>query len=165
VDKTELIRNDGSFNELKGLVGSLQERHSLNLIQLFELFSEKEVYIPATIFNDITSTLETVTKYLHENHGLGFGQIAKLLNRSEKTVWQAYSFARRKQPKRFDAKKTRYIIPVSAWRDRNLSNLEAVVLYLKDSYGLKLSEIAELLHRDQRTIWTVHSRARAKRTR
>jgi len=44
-----------------------------------------------------------------------------------------------------------------------LSILEAVCLYLHTKAGLRFADIARLLHRDQRTIYTVVSRARRKR--
>ncbi|MFH1849613.1 MAG: hypothetical protein ABH879_05490 [archaeon] len=48
-------------------------------------------------------------------------------------------------------------------RDRNVSVLEAISEYLKDSLGLCYHEIAVLLNRDDRTIWTCYSRAKKKR--
>ncbi len=156
------LRQDTSFKELKQLVSGLQDRYRASLVQLFELFSEKEVFIPATVFNPTLSTLETVVKYLHENLGLNFKSIAELMNRSEKTIWQAHHFAAKKLKPKLKVEKSQYIIPVSAFADRRYSNLECVVAYLKDSYGLKFSEIAALLKRDQRTVWTVYNRMRKK---
>jgi len=54
-------------------------------------------------------------------------------------------------------------IPISVLRDRSLKPLEAIVEYLKDIQGLTYHEIAELLNRDDRTIWTVYNRAKKKR--
>ncbi len=54
-------------------------------------------------------------------------------------------------------------IPSSVFRDRSLSVLEAMVEYLKDQQHLTFHEIAVLLNRDDRTIWTVYSRAGKKR--
>lgn len=53
-------------------------------------------------------------------------------------------------------------VPLSIFKDRSLTVLEAVVLYLKNS-GLSFKEISVLLNRDQRTIWTVHNRAIKKK--
>lgn len=53
-------------------------------------------------------------------------------------------------------------IPSDIFRDRSLSVLEVLVEHLKDK-GMSFHEIAELINRDDRTIWTVYNRARKKR--
>ena len=54
-------------------------------------------------------------------------------------------------------------IPLRILQDRTVAVLESIVEYLKDEKGLRYSEIALLLNRDQRTIWTVYSRVKKKR--
>jgi len=54
-------------------------------------------------------------------------------------------------------------IPSSIFRDRSLSVLEAMVEYFKEKKQMKYSEIARLLNRDDRTIWTAYKRAKEKR--
>ena len=56
-----------------------------------------------------------------------------------------------------------YDVPVKILQDRNLSVLENVVAYLKDTFGLNYHSIAVLLNRDDRTIWTVYQRAKKKK--
>lgn len=68
--------------------------------------------------------------------------------------------ARRPAPEALD---TSVSIPTSVLRDRTLKPLEAVVEYLHDNQKLTLHQIARLLNRDDRTIWTVHNRAKVKR--
>jgi predicted DNA-binding protein (UPF0251 family) len=41
--------------------------------------------------------------------------------------------------------------------------LEAIVCYLKEILRLRFSEIAELLNRDQRTIWVTYANAKKKK--
>ena len=55
------------------------------------------------------------------------------------------------------------VIPSSIFQDRDLSVLEAIVEYFKEKKELKYSEIARLLNRDDRTIWTSYQRAKEKR--
>jgi DNA-directed RNA polymerase specialized sigma24 family protein len=43
------------------------------------------------------------------------------------------------------------------------SSLEAIVFYLKDVLNLKFNEIADLLNRDQRTIWVTYANAKKKK--
>ena len=53
-------------------------------------------------------------------------------------------------------------IPSEIFRNRDLAVLESLVKYLRESLGLSYAEIASLLNRDDRTIWTVYSRAKKK---
>ena len=54
-------------------------------------------------------------------------------------------------------------LPLSIFRDRKLSVLEVITEYLKEKKNMRYSEIAELLNRDDRTIWTSYNRAKEKR--
>lgn len=54
-------------------------------------------------------------------------------------------------------------VPVGLFRDRSLAALEIMVEYLHDDKKLAFCEIAKLLNRDDRTIWTVYNRAKKKR--
>jgi len=61
-------------------------------------------------------------------------------------------------------KKSEFIdIPVAILQDRNVAILESLAEYLHAEKNMKYSEIAILLNRDQRTIWTVCNRAKKKR--
>jgi hypothetical protein len=50
-------------------------------------------------------------------------------------------------------------IPIEVLQNRDLSTLEAIVRYLKDEEGYTYSQIAHLLNRDDRTVWTTYKRA------
>jgi hypothetical protein len=54
-------------------------------------------------------------------------------------------------------------IPSFVFRDRSVAVLECMVEYMKDNRSLTFHEIAVLLNRDDRTIWTVYRRAKLKR--
>ncbi len=162
MDRMTAVRQDKRFEEFKELLGSLREKYDVELVQLFELLSELEIFIPVSVFNERLSTLETVSRYLHENLNISFKKIAEMMNRSEKTIWQAFRSSKNKHEGRLRLTDTKYIVPISVFADRRLSNLEAIVYHLKNAYDLKFSEIAMLLQRDQRTVWTVYSRARGK---
>jgi len=54
-------------------------------------------------------------------------------------------------------------LPSSIFRDRELSVLEAIAEYFKEEKKMRYSEIAKLLNRDDRTIWTAYNRAKEKR--
>jgi len=61
-------------------------------------------------------------------------------------------------------KKFQLSIPIEIFKDRNVAVLESLVEYLKDQKNLSYHEIALLLNRDDRTIWTVYSRVSKKRS-
>ena len=50
-------------------------------------------------------------------------------------------------------------IPIEVLKDRELSALEAIVRYLKEEHSLTYSQIAVMLQRDDRTVWTTYQRA------
>jgi len=50
-------------------------------------------------------------------------------------------------------------LPVSVFNNDSLSALETITKYLKEEFGLILSEIAFLLNRDDRTIWGAYNSA------
>lgn len=54
-------------------------------------------------------------------------------------------------------------IPSFIFRDRSVAVLEALVEYMKEIKKLSYHEIAVMLNRNDRTIWTVYRRAKLKR--
>lgn len=54
-------------------------------------------------------------------------------------------------------------IPSFIFRDRSVAVLESLVEYLHDNKKFSFHEIAILLNRDDRTIWTVYNRVKKKR--
>jgi RNAse (barnase) inhibitor barstar len=130
----------------------------------FSKYYNKEILLPIDIFNnDSLSPLETATKYLKENLDLKFRDIAFLLNRSQKTIWGAYNESKNKDNTKLTLNGNKISIPIYAFRDRSLSFMESLTEYIKDNFNLKYSQIAPLLNRDQRTVWTVYQRAKKKR--
>ena len=60
-------------------------------------------------------------------------------------------------------KESKVNIPIYIFQDRKLSVLEVMVEYLKKKLKLSYNEIAFLLNRDDRTIWTCYNRTKKKR--
>ncbi len=118
--------------------------------------------IPVSIFSTRLSPAEAVVKYLKENHGLAFCEIARLINRDQRGIWGSYSRARKKHPETFEIGFGMHTIPVSCLNDRSRSILEHVVTHLKDNKGLKPAEICSLLNKKTSTIWTAYQRSRRK---
>jgi hypothetical protein len=56
-------------------------------------------------------------------------------------------------------------VPSFIFRDRSVAVLESLVEYLRDIKKMNYHEIAIMLNRNDRTIWTVYHRAKKKRKR
>jgi hypothetical protein len=153
---------NNELSALKKRISRIKEEYRLSSFEILTLISEQEVMIPLSVFNRRLSALETISKYLYENVGLEFKEICKLLNRNVKTIWQAYDFARKKERKKFEVKKSKYMFRADILANRKLSVLENIVVFLRENYDLKFSEIASLLARDTKTIWTINKRAERK---
>jgi len=115
------------------------------------------INIPSTIFSNKLGALEAITKYMKENLGMSYHKIAEILNRDDRTIWTAYNKAKEKQRELIIVKETNIFLPVSIF-NKKLTILEAMIIYLKEQ-GLRYTEIAKLLDRDQRNIWTIYSKA------
>ena len=119
---------------------------------------------PISIFrNSPLSGLEAITKYLKEELFLSFREIGQLTSRDERTIWGAYTNSKQKMPSSFNLEFSNYSIPLYIIKDRNVSILEAVTEYLKEQFGLRYCQIAPLINRNDRTVWTVYQRAKKKR--
>jgi hypothetical protein len=121
---------------------------------------KKEIQIPISIFKTILPPLEALVRYLKENQKLRFSEIAQKLNRDDRTIWVTYRNSLSKYVE-FTIDET-IQIPLSVLADRNLSVLEHVSKYLKESYNYSNKKIAILLDKDESTIWTVYNRAKIK---
>lgn len=129
---------------------------------LREDLGKKEITIPIKVFdNNVLSCFEAVVKYLREVLKLRYVKIAELLNRNNKTIWVIYQKTKKKMPMPFSSLASDVNVPVSVFSDRKFTIFESLVSYLKNS-GLKNHEIALLLNRDDRTIWTVYDRVKKK---
>lgn len=156
--------NDFSKDEKINLVSRfLDELKRIHEISGQEILSKKEICVPVGIFsNDSLGSLEATVKYLKEGLKLKFSKIAKLLNRSNKTIWATYHKALSKMPASFGDVSREILIPVSAIANRSYSTLESIVGFIKD-IDYSNHEVAEMLHLDDRTIWTVWDRVKKKR--
>jgi hypothetical protein len=123
----------------------------------------KNIFLPTNIFNNGLSGLEAISKYLKENSRLRYCEIAKLINRDDRTIWDAYQNARRKSNEDFSNEASKIQIPIEIFNSRPLSILETLTVYLKEELNLRYCQIASLLNKNDRTIWTVYNRATKKK--
>ncbi len=150
------------FSELQLLFDRVKEKYNLSNVDLFYKLKEKEILIPVSIFNDNLSCFETIVKYLRENLNLSNKQISLLIKRSDKTIYQTYKSASEKFSGKLKSNDSEYYVPLLNLANRKLSVLENIVKFLHDCYDLSYSNIAKLLHRDPRTVWTVYQRTKKK---
>lgn len=149
-----------SKEHLKQIILKLAERHDIGE-DLKSILQRNSLDVPSFAFNKRLSGLESICKYLKEDLGLSFHEIALILNRDDRTIWTTYKRAKKKMEKRFSGKSIFYI-PCEIFKNRRLSVLENIVKFLKEEYDFNFHKIANVLERDDRTIWTVFNRAMKK---
>ena len=162
VDK--LKEQYGFSNEeiVKTIIEKASKKYNLDRTKLLRTIKAREgIDIPVTIFSKKLGALESIVKYMKENLGMNYREIAKELGRDERTIWTSYKKANEKQKEPIKPKETKINIPASAFENKKLTMLESIIIYLKQK-GFKFSEIEKLLERDQRNIGTIYSRAMKK---
>src|SRR3989338_5030649 len=154
----EIVNRDPEFILFKSIFLRLKERYSLSSTELLNNVEDNLNIILLNIFIHMLSPLETITKYLKENSQYSIKSISKIINRSEKTVWFAYNSSRKKHPFPLQFSDTKYFIDPSIFADRKFSIMEHIVFHLKTAYALAFRDIAKLINRDPRTVWTTYRR-------
>lgn len=153
------LKDDVLLKVFDLVVDELKSKYKLSSSDIIQL-TKQSIMIPLCIFTKRLSSLEAIVKYLKENQGMRLKQIADMLNRDQRTIWGAYNRSKKKHKDMLLIKPCKYI-PASILTNRKLSVLEALTFYLEEE-NLNLSEIARLLHRDPRTIWTINNRLKKK---
>ena len=156
-EKKEFIEFLKLLGKYKGIIDKIRDISDEKLIKRLE----DEIQIPVSIFNEKLSALESICRYLKDELGYNNGKISGLLNKRTKSIWQAYNNSRKKHPEKLIVESNKFDIPISILRERK-SVLGSVVIFLKDQFNLTYREISFLLHRDERTIWTVYQRSKKK---
>lgn len=144
-------------NLLDSFLASLKEKYELDKEITIELREKRfhKRYLPGSIFSKKLGVFESIVKYLHENRKLSFKKIGKLTGRSPNNAAVTYKKAKKKSYPLLDEDFS-LKIPLDIF-SKNYTCFESICLYLKES--MTYSEIASLLERDDRTIWTTYSRA------
>ncbi|MGV8162091.1 MAG: hypothetical protein ACP5N2_02015 [Candidatus Nanoarchaeia archaeon] len=138
------IKNEDVLDALESFIEFYKDQKQKNESYLIpaEIFSERKL-----------GSLEITVKYMKENLSLNYAQIAKVINRNQRTVWGTYNKANQKHKKRFIIQYDEYLIPCSIFLNRERGPLEAIVCYLRDELKLSFKQISEILNRDYNTIW------------
>ncbi len=127
--------------------------------EAIDKISEKTTGIPINIFSSNIGGAEVLVKYLYENEKLKFSEIARLINRDQRTVWNNYNNSKKIKELKINDKSMQ--VPVFIFSDRRLSIFESIVKYLREK-GYKNYEIAEMLKKDERNIGTFYFRSSRK---
>jgi len=139
------------------LAKEIKKKYKLNNQEIVQLIETEKQEIPLSIFKYDSGALESICRYMKENLNMRYKEISDLLQRNERTIWVAYNKAKQKQPETIKIEQEKILIPISIF-NKKLTILESIILFLK-SRQMKYIEIANLLNRDQRNIWTIYSRA------
>lgn len=118
---------------------------------------KSNILIPLSIFKTDLGPSQLVIKYLKEIKKIPLKAISCLLSKSYTNVWLSYN----------KAKKTKLILSkfsdslsIAQISHDALTTFESIVFHLKKQYNY--SQIARILHKDPRTIWTVYQRVQKK---
>ncbi|MBS3092933.1 hypothetical protein J4466_05960 [Candidatus Pacearchaeota archaeon] len=144
---------------LRFIIKQLGEKYKVGDDEIKEILglTTKE-NIPVTIFSKELGGLEALCKYMKENLGMSYHEIAEKLKRNDRTVWTAYKKSLEKQKTPMEIRETEILLPIKIFKKEH-TILEAVIVYLKEVKRLNYREIGELLGRDQRNVYTIYSRA------
>lgn len=169
--KTRLKREKHSSlasPQAQDILNLLKKTYTISDQELSTLLQEAQKKLgerstfPVSIFHEKLTVLESIVKYLKEEKDYSLHDIADILRRNEKNIWHTYHNATQKIPARKTAGHSSIFVPLDIFSDEDLSPQEALVFYLKEKQGMTLHAIAELLLRDDRTIWTAYTRAKQK---
>lgn len=116
---------DEKLEELDVLKESIKELSGIVRARELEKRVE-DVEVPISIFSQSGGAAELLCKYLKENKGLKFSEIARLLERDRRTVGTNYKNSRGGRLKVGGEG-----VSVSVFSDRRLSVLESLVYYLR----------------------------------
>lgn len=118
-----------------------------------EYKKEKQItQIPVSLFAGRLAALEVVVKYLKEN-GLTYAEIAKVLNRDQRTIWTTYSKAIKKQKELFEIQNDDLVVDIRIFSEKK-SPLQLLVKHLL-SKDFNLKQISKMLNRSYKNIWMI----------
>jgi hypothetical protein len=162
----ELLSKDKSIGALKLLLEHFDEQYNLSSEELIAAISDKteKEAIPLTAFADNKlSSLEIIVKYLKEETGKTYHQIAQVLKRDDRTIWATYNNSTKKSRAKLKIAPSSVFVPLHIFSVRHLSVLETLVIFLKETHNYSFSKIAELLSKDYQTIYTTYRRGKSRK--
>ena len=145
-----------ALEALSGLGISLQE--AVQMVQ-----ARNCTGIPVSIFNSRLGALESIVKYMKEELLLDYRTIAMILHRNEGPIGVTYRRASAKHSGHLDTSSIE-MIPFDLFSNQSLEGLSVfeLIAYHLAKKGHGWHEIAAILHRHDKTVWTVLDRAKQK---
>ncbi len=116
--------------------------------------------IPLSIFNPHLGALESIVKYMREELSLDYASIARIMHRNEGPIGVTYRRAKAKHDRTLSITSAEHI-PFDLFSNQKLSVFENIAYYLAKQ-GHDWHDIAMILHRNDKTVWTVLDRAKRK---
>jgi hypothetical protein len=115
--------------------------------------------VPIGIFgNPELGILQALTIYLHEIRNQSFHEIARLLDRNDRTIWASYHQGKEQGLTQPNAN-NQLQVPVALFSNRKVGPLQALVYYLRSERKLTRAQIAGLLSRSYTTIYLTEKNA------
>ena len=149
-------RNERILSIWKTLALELQETYGYKQSTLIAQLRIEGDAIPLTAFGHNFTPLEAAARYL-QYAGKTSKETAHLLGRTRSAIERALLHSHLKA-KTIAYTETEYLIPASAFKATRPAS-EALCTYLREHYAFTNKQIADALHIDQRTVWTVLDRA------
>lgn len=160
-----LDKNDTlNIEKIKKLISTLKEKHNLSHEKTLQLIQQEQSF-PVSILNKKLTVLESAVKYLKEEQSIQLSEISRLLKRDQRNIWHAFDNSKRKHKSKLLVDNNSIQIPAAILANPKLSALESLAAYLKENFSLSYHQIALIIKRDDRTVWTVYNNARKKRNR
>ncbi|MBR9677613.1 hypothetical protein GOV04_05730 [Candidatus Woesearchaeota archaeon] len=133
-----------------------------NLVLQKRKEKELEFSIPLSIFSQQLSPAEALVKFLKDNKGLRFCNIAKALQKKENGVWLNYQRAIKKKSGELTSLPDDIQIPLYIFKNPSLSYLESIVYYLRTELKLSNKLIAKKLSKSEQVLSIAYNRAKNK---
>lgn len=151
------ILSDKDKKLLNSVLNSLKEKYNLdkNIDIILSEKKENKDFLPCSIFHNNLGIFESIVKFLYENKKLSFKEISLITKRSQNNISVSYKNSKKKYFSDFNIDYSEKI-PLNIF-SKKYTCFESICLYLKQSHNYH--EIAVLLDRDDRTIWTTYQRA------
>ena len=150
---------DKDIEKLTQVLDTVFSKYDLSPKEVLEALSkQKQDTLPLSVFSTKKlSVLEIVVKYLKENKEMRYSDIARLLNRDQRTIWVTYDNSLKKSKKKL-SDKGGADIPINIFKDRRMPVLVSLVKYLKDNLDYSFSQISGFLNRNYQTVYTSYRR-------
>lgn len=146
------------------MTNSLTKYDINNLLREFEEYLNQksiEQNIPSSIFSEKLTPFESAVKFLIENKKINYSEIGRILQKDRQVIWITYKRTAKKVSSTFKNLDFTNSIPLQKLSSNKYSIAELIVAHFKE-LNLKNSDIAKILKKDPKTIWTFYNRYKRK---